>query len=134
SSHRSHLGECAAGEVDSAWAYFDVAYLVGAAALNGASAGYPEVPSMTTTASEVTFMPWANVKKDLSIGPFRLWQWDRSRVKDPAVAAHLEKYFQSHVDHHSKCVSSITIVSTNDTFAPVSSRYMENARIAADIL
>jgi hypothetical protein len=80
------------------------------------------------------FMPWANVKDDLTIGPFNVWPWNKSRVSDSAIADHLDKYFKTHVDHYGRRVSSITMLSADDTFAPVSGRQMDNARLAVDCL
>src|ERR1051325_3207655 len=37
SADQTHLGACAAGEVDSTWAHFDVAHLVGEATIGGLS-------------------------------------------------------------------------------------------------
>ena len=84
--------------------------------------------------NEVVFMPWADVKTDTKIGPFVMWVWDRSRVQNRSIAAYLDKYFTSHIDHFGKPVSSITIVSRNGLFAPASRNLLSKARTAADVL
>ena len=89
---------------------------------------------MSKTVLEVMFMPWADLKKETKVGPFSVWAWDKSRVSDKAIADHLDHYFNSHIDHYGQPVSSVTILSADDTFAPTTARAMEKARFAADIL
>ena len=89
---------------------------------------------MTGPVCEVMFMPWADIKVETTIGPFRIWEWDKSRVTDNAIAEHLDQYFKSQVDHYGNPVSSVTIVTTDDEFAPISSSLLDKARIAADML
>ncbi|MCA9072818.1 MAG: hypothetical protein KDA84_28035, partial [Planctomycetaceae bacterium] len=89
---------------------------------------------MVSSACEVMFMPWADVGKDTNIGPFTAWPWKKSRVSNSAIADHLENYFKGHVDHYGKPVSTITILSADDSFGTVAPKLMDKARLAVDCL
>jgi hypothetical protein len=62
----------------------------------------------------VDFLPWAGLKKSLSIGPVDLWPYYQeatTRVADPQIRAHLDEYFSCWVDQQGIPVDTITVCS-----------------------
>lgn len=69
---------------------------------------------------QVSFLPWYQIKKNITIGPVNLWPYDHAEniINDEVLKAWLDRYFQSYIDNRNKPVSSITICSIdNDSFS-----------------
>lgn len=70
---------------------------------------------------QVSFLPWYELKKKISIGPVSLWPYYVSSthvIKDNILRDWLDRYFQRYVDNNDKPVKSITVCSiNNDSFS-----------------
>jgi len=64
---------------------------------------------------QVCFMPWANLKEETRIGSVIFWSWEKKKLSESVIADHLDRYFESYVDHHNNPVTSITVC-TIDTY------------------
>lgn len=63
---------------------------------------------------QISFMPWAGIKKSVTLGPVTFWPYQsegESRVKDPKLKSYLDRYFKSYVDNKGQSVDTITICS-----------------------
>lgn len=69
---------------------------------------------MSETLSQVWFMPWAGLNKELHVGPVIFWPFTAmaaNKIKEPSVREQLQRYFGCYVDHHGRPVSTVTICS-----------------------
>lgn len=84
-------------------------------------------------------MPWAEpIKKELQIGPVRLWPFANkaeNKIKEPSVREYLNRYFKLYVDHKGDPVDAVIICSHGDIdFRPLNEQEHKELRNAVDSL
>jgi hypothetical protein len=87
---------------------------------------------------EVWFMPWADLKNELRIGPVTFWPFKEQagqKITDAQVHGYLERYFASYVDHRGRPVDTIVVCSQHEAeFRPLSPIGKQELMAAADAL
>lgn len=87
---------------------------------------------------QVSFLPWAGIKKSIKIGPITFWPYYTEadqKVNDQEIKTHLEKYFKSYVDNQGKPVDIITVCSNGEiNFRNLNVHEYQEMRNVVDIL
>jgi len=95
---------------------------------------------MANTKYQVTFLPWANIGEEISIGPVKFIPYKKLKEcnfssKNRLIYNWLDKYFSRHVDHKNKPVDSITICSIGKPdFRPLDKEDIELIQNTANAL
>lgn len=87
---------------------------------------------------QISFLPWADLKESINLGSVTFWPYYSEvgqKVSDSKIKMHLNKYFNSYVDHQGKPVDTITVCSHgNVDFRSLNDSEFRDLRNAADIL
>lgn len=87
---------------------------------------------------QISFLPWAGLRTSLDLGPIIFWPYNveaSQRIADIEIREHLDKYFQSYVDHQGNPVDTITICSYKEKdFNVLDETESEDLRNAVDVL
>ncbi|MBU2541702.1 MAG: hypothetical protein KJ593_07345 [Candidatus Omnitrophica bacterium] len=86
---------------------------------------------------QVSFMPWADFKDELQIGPVLFWSFTNAdtKIKNQSLLKHLTRYFSSYVDHQGKAVDTIVVCSyKKNNFRCLSKKEYSDLRDAVNML
>jgi len=88
---------------------------------------------------QVSFLPWANLSKNMTIGPIIFWPYfnakNQNKITDSETKEYLNKLFNLFVDYQSKPVKTITICSYNgNNLFKLNDSIYEILRFTIDIL
>ena len=87
---------------------------------------------------QVSFLPWVQFKDCIQLGPITLWSYDREadeRIKNQDIRKHLDRYFESYVNHDGEPVNAITICSYDGVdFNALSDDEYDTLRNAIDVI
>ena len=86
----------------------------------------------------VQFLPWADLKRDLNVGPITFWPFtaaNRAKIADPAIRDHLERYLATYVDQRGTAVKTVAVANTGQLdFRDLSLQEQKQVRAACDVL
>jgi hypothetical protein len=94
---------------------------------------------LTNSKLRISFLPWAELKESVKIGPITFWSYydenNHDKITDPDIKARLSKLFDSFVDNQGKPVETITVCSyNNDNLYELTDSKFKILREVVDIL